>query len=111
MKTYRNLYPKLCSFENLYQAYRDARRGKRKHASVAAFEYDQEKELLLLRDELQARAWAPGPYHSFYIHDPKRRLTLAPARKCRCLRRPVPRPGGASRPRQRHRANLGSAVY
>ncbi len=77
MKTYRDLYPKLCSFENLYLAYRDARRGKRKHASVAGFEYDQEKELLLLRDELQAGTWSPGPYHSFYIHDPKRRLISA----------------------------------
>jgi retron-type reverse transcriptase len=77
MKTYRGLYPQLCSFENIYAAYRAARQGKRKHASVAAFEYDQEKELLRLRDELQARAWSPGPYHSFYIHDPKRRLISA----------------------------------
>jgi len=77
MKTYARLYPQLCSFENLYQSYRAARRGKRMHASVAAFEYDQEGELLRLRDELQARAWQPGPYHSFYIHDPKRRLISA----------------------------------
>ncbi len=77
MKTYRNLYPKICTFENLYLAYRAARRGKRSHASVAAFEYDQESELLRLRDELQAQTWRPGPYHSFYIHDPKRRLISA----------------------------------
>ena len=70
MKTYRNLYPQVCSFENLYLAYRAARRGKRTHVGVAAFEYDQERELLQLRDELQARTWRPGPYHSFYIHDP-----------------------------------------
>ncbi|MBI3244445.1 MAG: RNA-dependent DNA polymerase [Chloroflexi bacterium] len=77
MKTYRNLYSQLCSFENLYLSYRAARLGKRKHESVAAFEYDQEEELLRLRDELQAETWQPGAYHSFYIHDPKRRLISA----------------------------------
>lgn len=29
MKTYRHLYSKLCSFENLFVAYRRARKGKR----------------------------------------------------------------------------------
>lgn len=77
MKTYRRLYPQLCSFENVYRAYRAARRGKRSTAPVAAFEYDQERELLELRDELATQIWQPGPYHSFYIHDPKRRLISA----------------------------------
>jgi retron-type reverse transcriptase len=77
MKTYRRLYEQLCSFENLYRAYRAARRGKRGKEPVAAFEYEQESELLQLRDELRAQTWRPGPYHSFYIHDPKRRLISA----------------------------------
>lgn len=33
--TYRGLYPQLCSFENLYHAYRAARQGKRGTAPVA----------------------------------------------------------------------------
>ena len=74
---YTELYPKICSFENLYLAYRKARKGKRGKESTAAFEYDQEKELLRLRAELMARTWRPGAYHSFYIHDPKRRLISA----------------------------------
>jgi len=77
VKTYRRLYPELCSFENIYRAYHAARRGKRQHESVAAFEYDQEAELIRLRDELQSQTWQPGSYHSFYIHDPKRRLISA----------------------------------
>ena len=40
MKTYRSLYPLLCSFENLYAAYRAARRPE-----VATFEYAQEAKL------------------------------------------------------------------
>jgi cbb3-type cytochrome oxidase subunit 3 len=35
-----SLYSQVCSFENLYLAYRKARRGKRDKAAVAAFEYD-----------------------------------------------------------------------
>jgi retron-type reverse transcriptase len=77
MKTYRSLYPQLCSFQNLYAAYRAARKGKRKHESVAAFEFNQEEELMRLHAELQTETWQPGPYHSFYIHDPKRRLISA----------------------------------
>ncbi|MCG3141088.1 MAG: hypothetical protein HDKAJFGB_02258 [Anaerolineae bacterium] len=77
MKTHRNLYPQVCSFENIYRAYRKARKGKRGVATTADFEYDQERELLRLRDELQTQTWQPGPYHSFYIHDPKKRLISA----------------------------------
>jgi len=71
------LYPQICAFENLYRAYRKARKGKRGKASVSSFEYDQEAELLRLRDELLAETWQPGAYHSFYIHDPKKRLISA----------------------------------
>jgi hypothetical protein len=73
MKTYRNLYPQVCAFENLYRAYRAARKGKRGKDSVAAFEREQERELLQLQDELLDETYTPGPYHSFYIHEPKRR--------------------------------------
>jgi hypothetical protein len=44
VKTYRNLYPQVSAFENIYRAYRKARKGKRKFASVAAFELNQEGE-------------------------------------------------------------------
>lgn len=72
-----DLYTQICSFENLYLAYRKARRGKRLKAAASGFEFNQEEELYQLRQELQAGAWQPGPYHSFYIHDPKRRLISA----------------------------------
>ena len=53
MKTYRNLYPKVWDFENLYEAYRKARRGKRGKAPVADFIRQQERHLLTLQTELQ----------------------------------------------------------
>ncbi len=77
MESSTDLYAQICSFENLYWAYRKARRGKRGKASVAAFEYNQEEELFALQQELLSRTWRPGAYHNFYIHDPKRRLISA----------------------------------
>ncbi len=77
MKTYRNLYPQITSFENLYWAYRAARKGKRGNLSVAQFERRQEEELFALQDALQEQTYTPGGYHSFYIHEPKRRLISA----------------------------------
>jgi len=77
IKTYRNLYPSICTFENLYIAYRAARKGKRSKASVAAFEFNQEGELAQLQSDLRDKTYQPGPYSSFYVHDPKRRLISA----------------------------------
>jgi hypothetical protein len=40
-KTFKNLYPRICAFENLYLAHRKARRGgKRRRAAVAEFEHN-----------------------------------------------------------------------
>ncbi|MBN1148459.1 MAG: hypothetical protein JXA78_14460, partial [Anaerolineales bacterium] len=44
---------------------------------VAAFEYRLEDNLLALQAELSSFDYHPGPYHSFYIHEPKRRLISA----------------------------------
>jgi hypothetical protein len=71
------LFEQFCSFENLYIAYRRARKGKRGKASVAGFEYNQEDELVQLQDELSSGQWRPGAYSNFYIHEPKRRLISA----------------------------------
>ncbi len=38
------LYSELCSFENLFRAFRGAARGKRGQPSVAAFEVDLEPD-------------------------------------------------------------------
>lgn len=71
------LFKQFCSFENLFLAYRKARKGKRGKSSVAGFEFNQEKELIQLHDELTAGEWRPGKYTSFYIHEPKKRLISA----------------------------------
>jgi RNA-directed DNA polymerase len=77
LKTYKHLYEQVWDFENLYLAYRRARRGKRSRVPAADFERVQDDELLALQDELRTHTYCPGAYHSFHIHEPKRRLISA----------------------------------
>ena len=77
MKTYKNLYPQICSFENLFLAFHDAARGKRGKPEVAAFEQDLEPNLFRLQEELLAQTYQPGPYTHFPIRDPKPRVISA----------------------------------
>lgn len=71
------MFEQLCSWDNLLLAHRRAAKGKRGHAGVAAFEFRLEDNLIALRDELSAGSYRPGPYTSFWIHEPKRRLISA----------------------------------
>ena len=50
MKRYKNLYPQITSFENLYQAFKRAARGKRSQPNVATFEFDLEANLFRLQE-------------------------------------------------------------
>lgn len=77
MKTYNNLFEKVCSLQNLYRAYLKARRGKSNICEVARFTYHLEGELLKLQRELLAGTYRQGDYRNFVIHEPKRRLISA----------------------------------
>jgi len=76
-KTYRNLWPQLASFENLWLAYLAARRGKRARPAVAAYDLDAETRLLRLQERLEAGEYAPGAYRTFVIREWKRRVVSA----------------------------------
>ncbi|MBP8981177.1 MAG: hypothetical protein KBG09_08045 [Syntrophobacterales bacterium] len=81
MKRYGDLFGKLISFENLYQASRKARAGKRGKPGCAAFEMDIEEELMRLRRELADKTYRPGPYREFTIYESKeRKISAAPYR-------------------------------
>jgi len=73
-----NLYDQIHTWDNLYLAWRKAARGKRGREPAASFEFHLEDNLLQLQEELQDKTYRPGPYHSFYIHDPKHRLGDGP---------------------------------
>jgi RNA-directed DNA polymerase len=81
-KTFRNLYPQICAFENLYWAHRQARKGgKRQRPEVAEFEHNLGENLLRLREELVAQVYRPGPYRHFVVVERKeRKISAAPYR-------------------------------
>ncbi|HEY9153366.1 MAG TPA: reverse transcriptase domain-containing protein [Anaerolineales bacterium] len=76
-KIFYNLYDKICNPLNLWWAYKDAARGKRYTPAVASFEYDLEKNLIEIEQELKDETYQLGDYHSFRIDKPKRRLVNA----------------------------------
>ena len=81
MKRIGGLFESIASFENLYQAYQRARRGKKDRASIDRFGCDLEPELLRLRRELLEGTYLPGAVVTFTIHDPKtREIAAAPFR-------------------------------
>jgi len=81
-KTYKNLYPQVYAFENLYQAHRQARKGgKRRRPEVAEFEHDLGQNLLHLQEELGEQIYRPGPYRHFIVIERKaRKISAAPYR-------------------------------
>ena len=76
-KTYRTLWPQLASFENLWRAYLNARRGKRARPAVAAYELDADTRLLRLQERLEAGTYQPGAYRTFVVREWKRRVVSA----------------------------------
>jgi len=76
-KTFRDLWPQLVSFENLWAAYMAARRGKRGRPAVAAYELKAETRLLRLQERLEAGTYQPGAYRTFVVREWKRRLISA----------------------------------
>ena len=73
MKTYRKLYPKLYDYENLFLAYKKARKGKTKKLYVIEFESNLQNNLLQLQKELIERTYQPEPIVIVVIRDPKTR--------------------------------------
>lgn len=71
------MFAQLCSWDNLYLAWRKASKGKRGRMAAATFEHRLEDNLLVLQDELWGGYYQPGAYYSFTIHEPKRRLIRA----------------------------------
>ena len=77
MKREKNLYNKICSFENLLLASRKAQKGKRFKTDTAVFNLNLEKELLTIQKNLREKNYIPGGYRGFFIFEPKKRLISA----------------------------------
>jgi len=73
MKTYRDLYCDLCSYNNLFLAYKKARKHKTLKPYVVEFERNLKDNLLGLRTELLLHAYKPLPLKTFVLREPKTR--------------------------------------
>ncbi len=72
MKTYKNLYEKVISFENLLYATEKAFKGT-KSKDAYKFYFNKENEIIKLIRELKEENFTPSPYRYFTITDPKER--------------------------------------
>lgn len=66
-------YSTLTSLENIFQAWSEFKKGKRKRKDVQIFERHLEDNLFGLYQALKDKTYQHGNYHSFYVHDPKQR--------------------------------------
>ena len=77
MKRHGHLFEQLVSWPNLLRAVWQATRGKRHRENVLRFQFDYERELLRLEQELKGRTYRPGSYHTCRIAVPKPRMISA----------------------------------
>lgn len=66
-------YLNLISAENLFQAWNEFKKGKRKRLDVQLFERNLENNLFSLYKNLRNKTYKHGEYYSFYVQDPKQR--------------------------------------
>jgi retron-type reverse transcriptase len=77
VKTWNNLYDRICDLDNLWLAAKRARKGKTRRIDVETFDLRRESEIRVLQEELLSGVWRPRGYRSFRIFDPKVRVIHA----------------------------------
>lgn len=77
MTVLTDIYKKIYDFDELCEAHRKARKGKRYRPDVLKFTNRLEENLIELSNELQWEQYHEGPYRQFYVHEPKLRLVMA----------------------------------
>ncbi|MFC1613004.1 reverse transcriptase domain-containing protein [Patescibacteria group bacterium] len=71
MKIYKNLFEKITSLENLFEAWDKFKKGKRHKNDVQIFEYSLEENIFKLHRKLCSKTYYHLPYSGFFICDPK----------------------------------------
>jgi len=77
MKTFKDLWARLISWDNLLLAAKLAEKGKRRKDNVARFNLNRERELLRLHEDLSNKRYRHGPYRDFWVYERKPRLISA----------------------------------
>lgn len=76
--THKNLWDLIISWDNLYAAYKEAKKGKRYKNQVLAFTEHLEENLITIQNELIWQEWQPAEFRSFMVAEPKPRQIHAP---------------------------------
>lgn len=75
------MFNQISSLENLTLAFAKARKSKGLDPEVLSFEFDLEKNLCELHDQLRSGSYEHGGYRKFVVHDSKtREIKAAPFR-------------------------------
>ncbi len=79
MKRYDDIFDRIVSFENLYEAYLEARKGRRYKREIMHTGDKVEAIISDLIFDLLTGEWRPQPYHNFECrNEVKRRMINAP---------------------------------
>lgn len=70
-------FEKIWDFQNLYQAHKVARCGKRNTREVIEFELNLSQNLVALSDSLKEQTYLLSGYYQFYVYEPKKRCINA----------------------------------
>jgi len=84
-KTYNNLWDTITDWDNLYQSFLAARKGKRYKPGSLRFCANLEENLTNIQNHLAWGTWQPAPWKEFMVYEPKRRLIQAPPFKDRVV--------------------------
>lgn len=67
-------YEKMVHYDNIFMAYKNSIRNKRKQSSVLDFEINLINNLESLYKEFKTKTYKPGKYNKFVIYEPKKRV-------------------------------------
>ena len=67
------IFEEIISLENLFLAWKEFKKGKKKKQDVQEFQFNLEDNLFQLHQELKEKTYRHAPYTAFYITDPKLR--------------------------------------
>ena len=75
-KTYSNLFEQVYQYDNLYEAYIEARKNKKYREGVLRFSANLEENLIDLQNHLIWQSYKVGEYRKTLIHVPKKRIIM-----------------------------------
>lgn len=77
MKPIKGIYPKIFDFENLFEAWESARKGKKYRDEIMRYSYNLEANLIEMQNNLIYGTYECGRYRPFFVYEPKKRLIMA----------------------------------